>query len=282
MELTRCHLTPLDHLDTLVVRGEDAHHFLQGQLSCDLHMLSGTQTLLGAHCDIKGKVQSLFRLQLWQNQILLTTERAMIAASLKYLSRFILRSKVSIELLNPMFKRIGLAGIGAMDLLTRTFGLSHLSAGESLQQGEITVICLPGLIPRFELLGPAESLNALTAPWQDELEIGDSSLWHSCDILAKLPWITPATQGRFFAHEMGLYELGAISLNKGCYIGQEIIARVYYKSKPKHHLEFLDLDAEDYTLDPEHHLVLNQDGAKIAELVCSEKYKNVTLCLIIS
>ena len=75
--------------------------------------------------------------------------------------------------------------------------------------------------------------------------------WHTLDILSKIPQLSPKTQGLFLPHHLNLPELGAVSFNKGCYLGQEIIARMQYKAKIKKHLAIFECESSDLcTLEP--------------------------------
>lgn len=82
---------------------------------------------------------------------------------------------------------------------------------------------------------------------QTPVEVDD---WQTLDILAKIPQLTSKTQGLFLPHHLNLPELGAVSFKKGCYLGQEIIARMHYRSKIKKHLAILEVEPTDYPLEP--------------------------------
>lgn len=280
VKLAPCSLVHLDHLvGSILVAGREALTFLQGQLSCDLNDLTSKRFLWGAHCTLQAKVFSLFRLNLWKEQFLLTTELSCLNASLKKLAFFKLRAQVNLDPLPTHFRRIGLVGTQAAHQL-QTAGIKPPNPLSQVEHGEILITALPGPIPRFELLGPESELAKLKTIWE-HLPIEPVHLWQYAELQAKLPWLSPKTQGLFFAHELGLYELEAISLKKGCYVGQEIIARVFYKGRPKRTLYLVDPVAANLSLNLSLDQLQTSDDQQLGDLVCSATYQNHLLCLSI-
>ena len=185
--------------------GEDAQDFLQGQLTLDLTQLQPDTHRLSAWCNAKGRVWALLRI--WRSgqgfEVLIAQNQA--EAFIKRMRMFVLRAQVVITQQNAqVHAEIGPGGLndGCMSVTDNTTLLHH-GADHRL------LIDPPNQAPRDEV---AESYRGLR-------------------ILAGEPYIDQATQEKFLPQSLGLSELGGLHFNKGCYVGQEIVARVHYRGK---------------------------------------------------
>ncbi|QNF15836.1 tRNA-modifying protein YgfZ [Aeromonas jandaei] len=191
--------------------GQDRVKYLQGQVTCDVNALQPGQSTLGGHCDPKGKLWSDFRLLCLEESLLLLTTPSVLERQLPELKKFAVFSKV--EIAADERHATGLAGKGTDAWVTAQFGLeqSGLVAG--------------GMAVKIEqdrwLLVSSEQADALPA--------GDESLWWGLEIKAGLPHMEAVHQGEFIPQMLNLQALDGICFNKGCYMGQETVARAKYR-----------------------------------------------------
>ncbi|MFZ1326399.1 MAG: folate-binding protein [Candidatus Contendobacter sp.] len=225
----------LSHRGLIAVRGPDSATFLQGQLSCDVQQATLERSVLGAYCNPQGRTLACFRL--WQEEggYLLTLPRALVAPTLTCLGRYVLRAKVALADASDSVGRMGVAGSHAVGLLEEygsTRGPS-LAADKIRRVNQITICGVPGCPPRFELYGPAQELGALWNQLSSQLLAVGTESWRLLDILAGIPTVYPATVAAFVPQMLNLDRLGGIGWQKGCYTGQEIVARTHYLGKLK-------------------------------------------------
>ena len=191
--------------------GQDRVKYLQGQVTCDVNALQPGQSTLGGHCDPKGKLWSDFRLLCLEESLLLLTTPSVLERQLPELKKFAVFSKV--EIAADERHATGLAGKGTDAWVTAQFGLeqSGLIAG--------------GMAVKIEqdrwLLVSSEQADALPA--------GDEPLWWGLEIKAGLPHMEAVHQGEFIPQMLNLQALDGICFNKGCYMGQETVARAKYR-----------------------------------------------------
>lgn len=212
---------------TLTVSGPDAQTFLQGQLTCNIQDINDRQSRLGAYCDIKGRVVGLFRIIQVGLDYHLLMDPEMLEIVAKTLKRYAVFSKVTLNLSSPFSQRIGILDNLRADIP----GLPHFNLPEQenevLTEASYILYKLPGKFSRWELL------LQNSAPHIEEPFEHGATLWEAFDILSGLPTLKAATSAHFTAHKLGLIPLNAVSFNKGCYLGQEIVARTQYLGTQK-------------------------------------------------
>ncbi|NBI42850.1 folate-binding protein [[Haemophilus] felis] len=195
----------LEQFSLIQIQGDDAEKYLQGQLTCDVTKLAIGESTLTAHCDAKGKVTSLFRLIRAEQGFYLLLKKSLLENALAQLKKYAVFSKVSFTELN--WEIIGLAGDKIIEVT------DHIAAEIRLE--------LDTKQPRVILINPI-SLDLkpnLTANTWDLLDIQDG-----------IPNLDPKTQNEFIPQSFNLQDIEqAISFQKGCYIGQETVARAKYR-----------------------------------------------------
>ncbi|HZR35073.1 MAG TPA: hypothetical protein VFA75_06825 [Nevskia sp.] len=220
-------LSPLAHLGAIRASGADAESFLQNQLSNDVRQLAPDRVQLSSYNSPKGRVLDLFALRRDGEAILLETRRDTLPASLKRLRMFVLRSKTVLEEVGESLFALGAAGADAAALLQQA-GLPLPAQDWQQIHGAdgLVVMRRPGA--RYSLHGPAPRLEALWPRLAAQARPVGTAAWRLLDVLAGLPAIRPETADHFVAQMLNLDQLGAISFTKGCYPGQEIVARMHY------------------------------------------------------
>ncbi len=230
-------LSDLSHAGLIRVEGADAVEFLQGQLSTDMEKLSADTCQLSSWNNPKGRVTTLFHLFRQDDAIHMALPAPLLAPVLKRLSMYVLRSKVALKDVTDTLARFGVAGTGAPALLAEA-GMDAPASVYSVTNHEaVQVIRLHGDVPRFTIKAPVPKLIAL---WEALERLGtrpaNEDAWALAKILAGEPSVFPETSEHFVAQMLNLDTLGAIDFKKGCYIGQEVIARSHYRGGVKRHM----------------------------------------------
>lgn len=200
------HYFDLNTQGLLKISGPDTAKLLQGQFTCDVNALAEREGCFGAHCTPQGRILSLFHLFRHHDAYYLLLPASMVTIALSALKKYAPFYKTTLEDATGTF-----FVIGAQD------DTGHFDSAATYRYPESgrMIYLLPS--------APAKALGA----YHD---------WHYLDLLEGIPAIYPETSGLFLPHDLNLPALGAVSFSKGCYTGQEIIARMEFRGKPKNHL----------------------------------------------
>jgi folate-binding protein YgfZ len=231
----------LPQLASLRVAGADAESFLQGQLTSDVAALAPGSAQHSAWCSPKGRVLANVLLRRLDDEtFVLLLPEPLLAPTRKRLAMFVLRSKVVLENVSEATVHIGIGGPSAGKCVASALRivprLLHFDA-----VGEASVAGLPG--GRFIAAAVAEHARALAARLSECATPGGFASWQWLAIRAGIPMILPATQDRFIPQMINWDALGGISFQKGCYTGQEIVARTQYLGRLKERLVLAHVDA---------------------------------------
>lgn len=228
MTLPTVGLLRLPELGVVRVSGEDARAFLQGQLTADLRKISLTQAALAAWCNPQGRALFLMHVLDIEDGFLLALPAADIERFVKRLRMFVLRAKVSVEDLREQWAVAGVMGDTAPAPVAE---LARAAAFTANGSAGLWACRLPGALPRALLLGEAAALeNWLGAVALPALT---ASEWWAQDAFSGQPRVDSATAERFIPQQLNLDRLGMMSFDKGCYPGQEVIARLKYRGQIK-------------------------------------------------
>lgn len=224
-------------------QGADAAAFLHSQLSNDIHGLDAASSRLAAYCNAKGRALALLRILRTDDGLLLFTHKALIDSLIRRLRMFVLRSKVTLDDVSEAIGVIGLAGAQAIPPLRQIMGTIPEHAGDVHCAGGIRLIRLDCAPDRFALAIPGGELPEIWASLAGALPVVTGEVWQLFEIRAGIPTITPATQEAFVPQMLNLEPLQGISYSKGCYPGQEVIARMHYLGKLKRRMYRLHTQA---------------------------------------
>lgn len=228
-------VTDLNNFDLLGICGEDARQFLQGQLSCNLDKLSPSHSLRGAYCDLKGRVISDMQVLQGQDCIYLLSLTGMGAVLRRTLDKYIVFSKASTQMLSQDFEHYGIHGDKARQTLTDIFGQAPENPGDVVQHEGALAFRLPDTEPRYEILLPGVNKNMLEGI-QSLGITDDTESWDLADIRQGIVHIHPDIQETYTPQLLNYDINGVIDFKKGCYTGQEIVARMHYRGTAKKRL----------------------------------------------
>lgn len=223
-------VTPVTHFEWLKIHGGDAKAFLQGQLTCDLDRVSADQAQFGGYCTPKGRLLANFIILSTPEGYLMHLPADVSTGVADSLRKFVMRSQVKIEL-DSGLGTLGLAGPAAPALLRRDLAAPPEGRLAVSNVANAVLVRLPG--DHFLVLAPS---NEMAAHWEvltrQALPVG-AECWNWLQIQAGVPWITAATADQFLPQMIGLDAIGGVSFEKGCYTGQEIVARTRYLGEVK-------------------------------------------------
>ena len=252
----------LTHEGVLAVRGADAGKFLQGQLTCNLNYLSDTQSSLGARCTQKGRMQSSFRILLQGDGVLMAMATELLEPQLADLKKYAVFSKSKLTDESAAWVRFGVDH-GDTALISLGLDLPADTDSVARNDGLIAVRVSPD---RAELWVAADQADAIKGRLAALLTEGDLNQWLLGQIRAGIGQVMPSTRELFIPQMLNLQAVGGVSFKKGCYTGQEIVARMQYLGKLKRRLYRLKLDTSDLP-EPGTQLFSPTHGSSIGEVV---------------
>lgn len=236
--------TPLPELGLIRAEGPEAQSFLQGQLSNDMNLVRAEQALLNGYCSAKGRLLAVLTVsRLGPDQSYgLELPAELLAATLRRMRMYVLRSKLSLSDASAELPALAVVGVAAEPLL-RQLGLPVPERELACTQHEdMQITRRPGRWPRFLLRAPPQRLQALQAQLGEAAPLSPEH-WRLAELLAGTPVVRSETVEHFVPQTVDLDLAGGISFSKGCYPGQEIVARVHYLGRLKQRLHLAVCDA---------------------------------------
>ncbi len=238
-------ITALQHLAILKVTGADAATFLQGQLTCNINELTEQKACFTAFCNAKGRAISTLLIFKTSTGFLIILPQALISKVSQKLQMYIMRSAVKLE---DVSNELCIMGVNTQQPDTLT---SPLTEPFSIYQDKGIYIKFPYHNRYLVISTPLQAI----ALWSDlttkqAFIASTDSSWVEQDISAGIPWLTQESSEGYIPQMLNIDKLGGISFNKGCYTGQEIIARTHYLGKTKRELFLAYCDeTNDITID---------------------------------
>ena len=254
-------LFDLPHLSALNILGEKALEFLQGQISCDVRDVSANTMRQGALCSLKGRVLALPDVLAWHG-LKLILPKNLLEKTQKSLTTTAMLSRVTLEpathyhmlgfYLHDAKQALPLEGIWPSEkngVLTQDNACAY-HLGENF----------------YIILVDTSILEAIKAPFikHDSLQNADS--WHALRLQHGEIQIHPESRGLFLPHRLGLQNTGHLNFDKGCYKGQEIIARTHYRAKLKHGMNVFTIETTE-ALQPGLRIMTEDNTREVGELV---------------
>lgn len=220
----------LNHEGVLAVRGSDASKFLQGQLTCNLNYLNPHTSSLGARCTPKGRMQSSFRIVLEGEGCLLAMARELVELQLADLKKYAVFSKATLSDASSDWVRFGIQEGTANALAQLGISLPEEPNAVARQGDALFIRVSPG---RAEAWVPAGQGDALRASLATVLAQSPLEAWLLGQVRAGIGQVFGPTHEMFIPQMLNLQAVGGVSFKKGCYTGQEIVARMQYLGKLK-------------------------------------------------
>ena len=247
--------TQLIQFEFIRVSGPDARTFLQGQVTCDTTKITPTQSVLGALCNLKGRVIADFRAAQWGKDILLRVGTGLADPVLAVLKKYAVFSKLTLS----KEEELGVLGLLVAGQPEGASLPSATHAVTSLSEDVLAIDsgCCEAGIQSIELWGNKASIISNAALLTTSIStasdktipvatiaVATQDEWTRIEILSGVIHITPALSEDYTPAQLNYDISGVVDFKKGCYTGQEIVARIFYRSTPKKRLYPLSADAQ--------------------------------------
>jgi folate-binding protein YgfZ len=226
-------LCDLSHFALIDIQGEDAASFMQGQFCNDVRDVTDERSQLNGHCTPKGRLLASFRLFRHDGHYYLRLPAALRDTLSKRLRLYVLRAKVSIADTPESWVGFGFAGPGADQVLHTALGAVPAQINAVIAAKGAIMLRVPGPQPRFEIYGESAALQSLWSTLASGARSVGAGIWSLLDIRSGLATILPQTTEAFVPQMVNLQQVGGVSFTKGCYPGQEVVARMQYLGKLK-------------------------------------------------
>jgi len=204
----------LTHLSAIRFSGSDAGNFLHGQLSADVLGLDNGDSTFACYCEPKGRVLALMMVHRADQDYYVIMSADLTASVSQRLRLYVMRSNVTIEVLND-------------------HAVSGLYADETPQPDSNSICAI-------QLAGSSQWLSVTPRDSAVDTNAAAQADWKHSELQLGITWLNPATSGQFLPQWLGFEALGAVNYRKGCYPGQEIVARTHYLGKVKRHPRLLN------------------------------------------
>ena len=257
-------VTPLQELAAIRVAGRDRVKFLQSQLTNDIELLDATRVMSAAWCDPKGRTLALFQICAFGDDILLICPREVAEAVLPKLRMYVMRLKVTL-VVDDDLSLIGLHGAATVLALTLPGIQTPPADGCGIEHDGCKFLALRGDCRWLAIVDAARTEHLIAEAARNGCRVDEADSWRLAAILAGDPQIYAQTSGEFVPQMVNLELLDGVSFSKGCYPGQEIVARTQYLGKIKRRTFGFQLHT-DATPEPGT-AVLNGDGTRIGQIV---------------
>ena len=261
-------ISDLSQFAVIEVSGDDAQSFLGGQLTSDVKKMDRGQSHLTAWCSAQGRVLAIFRIVRRPEAFWLQLPLELKDAVIKRLKMYVLRAKVKIADRSDNLAQVGLSGNAVPDFLARQLTTLPAEVNHAVHADDYSMARIGGVMPRFVIIGQTEPLIKLWTQAEGILQPVGAAAWTLADIESAQPWIVESTREQFLPQVLNLDALGGVSFNKGCYPGQEVIARLKFRGQVKQRL-FRGQVGESMTVAPGTKLYLLQEDASVGEVLLS-------------
>ncbi len=230
-------IAPLSHYGFLSVKGADAHKFLQGQTTADFRRVSTAEAQRGAYCTPKGRmITSFLAASIVENDVLLRMRRNLVENSKVVLAKYAVFSKAELSDASSNYVVLGIAGDQAAALVSQHFGAAPAAYSAIVSATQGLAIQTDSHGHRFELWLHADQAFAC---WQQltsqASEIGSND-WDELAIDDGIADVCAATSEQLIPQMLNYDATGAVNFKKGCYTGQEVVARLHYRGTAKRRL----------------------------------------------
>jgi len=213
------------------VSGEDAESFLQNQLTNDIRNVTETTHQASAWCSPKGRIIANFQIFMSDGSYVLAVATDLIEYVIKKLRMYVMMSKVTVEDVTRSMVHFGYTGD-----LKKIIGNAPSASNQTLQYNNLSILRLADNESRYEIFGDVFNISDAKQLWKqcaaDAIAV-DSNGWSYLNIASGLPNISEASSEAWVPQMVNYIAIGGVDFKKGCYPGQEIVARLNYLGKTK-------------------------------------------------
>ncbi len=275
-DLTQTYLCDLSELGLIKASGKDAHNFLHGQFTNDLNLVTADNSQLSSYCNPKGRILSIFRVFMQNDDYFLLMRRDVIEPVLKKLTMFKLMAKVELTDISDELVLFGVAGPDFNSLLKESNLPVPDEIDQSIHISEATVIRTPSESSRLLFISNPEKAATIWKSLSNKLTQSTSNVWNLHDIHSGVAQVTAETSEAFIPQMVNLELVGGVNFQKGCYPGQEIVARTHYLGKPNRRMYRISINTSTSPL-PGTNIFSIKDGEQpVGKIVSVQNSANDT------
>ncbi len=235
----------LSNLGLIRASGEDASSFLHGQFTNDLNLVNADTSQLSSYCNAKGRMLAIFRIFKRDDDYILLLRRDVIDVVLNKLNMFKLMAKVELTDISNELVVFGIAGPNTDSLL----GENNIQALNELNQviakENTTVIKITSELSRALIIASFDDAKIIWKSIANQCVQTSYHFWELIDIQNGIPTVTAETSEAFIPQMVNLELIGGVNFQKGCYPGQEIVARTHYLGKPNRRMYRISIEDDD-------------------------------------
>ena len=255
-------ITDLSHLGVIRATGADAASFLQGQLTNDINQVDDRHSQISGYCNPQGRLLAIFQIFTFQGAYYLLLPSSLLNETLERLRKYIMIAKVDLSDVSDDWVRIGVYGKQAGTLLQPLLDtLPDRQHSASISDEFCALHIASAQVPRYLIFGPVATMKTLWGKLDVHAAAVGASNWGWHDIQAGLPVVYPETIGSFIPQMVNLDAFDGINFKKGCYTGQEIIARLHYRGKVKKRMYLAHIARDGIATPPQPGDILYHDQA---------------------
>lgn len=238
-------ISDLSHYGLIAVHGEEAQTFLANQFTNDINLVSPSLAQLNGYCTPKGRLLAIFCVFLRGDTYYLQLPRELVQSVIDRLRIFILNAKVTLEDASDSLVCIGVSGPDLDEQLAKQNTISTPQEDyHCTNTDKLKIIRLPGVSPRCMIIGESHDIKPVWNALDVNAALVGADSWDLINIINGIPSIATATQELFVPQMTNLDLINGISFKKGCYPGQEIVARTHYRGKLKRRMALFHTPAE--------------------------------------
>ncbi|APE32626.1 aminomethyltransferase [Halomonas aestuarii] len=261
-------MTPLAHLGVLDVEGPDAERFLQGQTSAQVSLADGAFAPLTCFCTPKGRVLANAELmRVAPAHYRLVMHASLVPSLAEHLKKFAAFYKAELKVRDDL-ALLGLIGREAAALAEVRFDAPPLRPWHQAGDEQIQLLAHPGPRPRLLICLPSDRVEGDWQWLREHATPVDNAVWRLHDIQAGLAWLDADQRDTYLPQMINWEALGGISFKKGCYTGQEVVARAHFRGQVKKRLVRAQLDGG--LLPEPGSAIEDADDKRLGEVLCAE------------
>lgn len=237
-------IVDLSNFAVMKIAGTDAATFLNSQFTSDMTQLSNGKVQLSAWCNPKGQVIANFIIVNPDDNYYLLLPQEMKDSIIRRLKMYVLRAEVTIEDCYDSMQCMGLKITDIEQMEDITIADSLTESTHAIRQNDLVLFSLPVNRKRKIIFGPMDALRNVWLQLSKKCTHTGSQYWQLYDVLDGLPWIQAETTETYLPQLLNLDHLQGLSFDKGCFPGQEVIARLHYRGKYKQRLFIANINTE--------------------------------------
>ena len=242
-------LCDLSNHGLIKVHGEDAESFLQNQFTNDIRNVNDSTYQTSAWCSPKGRIIATFKIFKQADSFYLSLSADLIDHVINKLRMYVMMSKVTLEDVSESFIHFGLSGKHSEELLNKALASTGetkapITSPQISTYKTLSILRMPDASPRFEIFGGLDDAKELWESCAEDAIQTNSDYWDYLNILSGLPQISEASSESWIPQMINFIAVDGVDFQKGCYPGQEVVARLNYLGKTKRRLFRVEISSD--------------------------------------